>query len=119
MKKVLISATMLIGMMASAMVFSSFTTSREDAEVLNTQISVQGDWREVGRYKGYNGTKVREFVIWEKAGMCGAYYWMTGSHVYKNPDEASGTKYSGQLRQNSEKQWYAAFDGDIYIIKGF
>ncbi|MBR1800421.1 MAG: hypothetical protein IJ767_02855 [Bacteroidaceae bacterium] len=124
MKKVLISATLLIGMVASAVVFSSFTTPKENSEVLDTQISVQGDWREVGRYKGYdaNGRSSSwDFVIWEKEGMCGAYYWtynnlITG--VY-NPDQVSEDKHQrrgGKLMQNSEKKWYASLDGKQYFI---
>jgi len=118
MKKSLISATLLIGMIASAM---AFTTSKENAEVLDTQISAQDDWREVGRYTGYdaNGKKsTYEFIVWEKQGMCGAYYWtyMNQGWVY-NPDNANRTgRSSGQLRQNSEKKWYASLNGTQYFI---
>lgn len=118
MKKSLISATLLIGMIASAMVFSSFTTSKESEEILTTQISVQDGWTKVGRYKGYKegDSRPKLFTIWEKKSMCGSYYWTVDNNEDADPDKAYK---SGQLRQNSEKQWYAAFGGDIYIIKGF
>ena len=110
MKKIMISATLLIGMMASAMVFSSFTTSKENIEVLN----VQGDWRRVGSYYGYddNGKRSdRDFIIWEKDGMCGAYYWTC--YMSGNPDEVSsrpgGAVYTGKLMKNSEGKWYTTY----------
>ena len=119
MKKVLITATLLIGMMASAMVFSSFTTPKLQNEALTSQVNAQEDWKMVGEYKGYKDGDSRPtfFKIWEKQGMCGAYYWVI-DNGYANPDKAS-VGYSGQLRQNREKQWYASWKGDIYIIKGF
>ena len=121
MKKLLISATLLIGMMASAMVFSSFTTPKEQDETFTSQVNVQDGWKEVGRYTGYceeNGA-TKKFIIWEKSGMCGAYYWVIlSTNGVQDPDQAvSGN--TGQLRQNSEKKWYAAYDSKIYIIKGF
>ena len=118
----MISATLLIGMMASVMVFSSFVTPKENAEVLSSQVSAQDDWKEVGRYYGYdaNGKRsMQQFIVWEKQGMCGAYYWtyMCQGWVY-NPDQINGdrSKASGQLRQNSEKKWYASYDGTQYFI---
>ena len=122
MKKVLISATMLIGMMASAMVFSSFTMPKENVNVLMSQNSVPNGWKEVGRYKGYRNGDDKDyltFIIWEKPDMCGAYYWTTGPNASEGPDGPIHKKCTGQLRQNSVKQWYAAYNGDIYIIKGF
>ena len=110
MKKILISATLLIGMMASAMVFSSFTTPKENAKVLN----VQGSWRRVASYYGYDDSGKRsehDFIIWEKDGMCGAYYWTY--YLSGDPDEVSkslgGANYTGKLMTNSEGKWYATY----------
>ena len=117
MKKVLISATLLIGMMASAMVFSSFTTPKENVEVLNNQVSAQDDWREVGRYSGYIDGKqtTTRFIIWEKQGMCGSYYWTVCGDIYDRPDNAKSGR-TGKLMLDGKKNWYASLDGIIYYI---
>lgn len=119
MKKVLISATLLIGMMASVMVFSSFTTSRENVNVLDSKVNVQGDWRRVGTYKGYDASgkaPTYSFTIWEQDGMCGSYYWVYYMDI--NPDECFKYKkeFTGKLMKDSEGRWYAALYGDKYYI---
>ena len=118
MKKVLISATLLIGMMASAMVFSSFTTPKENVKVLTSQTNLREEgWRRVGIYIGKtdNGGESVRFSVWEKEGMCGAYYWTTNESTEKNPDEAF-KKYTGKLMLSSDKKWYAAYNGKKYYI---
>lgn len=111
-----------IGMMGGAMVFSSFVAPKTNDETVCSQIDVNDGWREVGVYFGrgqYYGHESR-FRIWEKDGMCNAYYWVyqnTANDQDKDPDKTSCPK--GALRQNSNKEWYAAYDGEIYIIKDF
>ncbi len=122
MKKVLITMAVLTGMMAGGMVLSSFTAPKTNDKTVCSQINVNDEWREVGRYYGYDKDGNRstyKFVIWEKSGMCGAYYWTYANQgwIY-NPDNVNDDswKSSGQLRQNTEKKWYASLDGTIYFI---
>lgn len=117
MKKTFISVAMLIGMIASAMAFSSFTEPKKNVEIQTVLNSAQDGWREVGRYEGlcFQNGKFKNFIIWEKQGLCGAYYWTERTNPPKNPDQV----LSGQLRKNSDGKWYAAVNGDIYIIRRF
>lgn len=115
----------LTGMVAGAMVFSSFVISKGSKTVVTTNYGTSNkDWRTIGIYYGYCDDcyyKRVELKIWEKEGTCGAYYWVyndTSNSWDKNPDETS-SNYSGALRKNSNNQWYASVKGDIYILKDF
>lgn len=115
MKKLFIAATLLIVMVASAMVLSSFSEPKEDVKNESVQITMNDGWTEVGEYTGSarDGGTVR-FVIWEKEGMCNQYYWVLAGVYVKNPDE---TEYiHGVLRQNRDGEWYAAYNGKNYYI---
>lgn len=119
MKKVLITMAVLTGMMAGAMVFSSFAAPETNEEAVCSQISANDEWTYIGSYYGYNrdGDKSEyQFCIWEKKNACNAYYWVYAAPSY-NPDQAAsqGSK-NGVLRQNSEKKWYCALNGTNYFI---
>jgi len=108
----------LTGMVAGAMVFSSFVVPKTNDETVCSQINANDGWRQVGEYTGYlegSQTVSLTFVIWEKDGLCNAYYWVIkNSQRNKNPDETDCE--TGALRKNREGQWYAAFRGQIYFI---
>ncbi len=125
MKKILITMAVLTGMVAGAMVFSSFVAPKTNDETVCSQINSNDGWRRVGEYMGYkvNSRDTKRFIIWEKDGMCNAYYWVewssgTGIHSNEMNPEKTGNE-TGALRQNSDKEWYAACSGFIYIIKDF
>jgi len=126
MKKIIITTITLITILCGALVFSSFTTMRESLNVTNVKSSDNG-WRKVGKYRGYpegssNPNNYSLFMIWEKEGTCGSYYWVyndtSNGWDTKNPDEVTYTP-TGALRKNSHNQWYAAVNGTIYILKDF
>ena len=124
MKKLFIAASLIIGMIASAMVLSSFSEPKENETVGCSIVIADNGWREVGVYEGcYDRGDGKEkcdyFIIWEKEGMCGAYYWTIVSNPHEDPDYYRNTGYSGGLRQNSDKQWVVAYEGRLYILKGF
>ena len=121
MKKVLFTMVMLTSMVAGTMVFSSFTASKTNDETVCSQISMNDGWRNVGEYYGYDRNGHRStytFIIWEKEGVCGSFYW-TYTGYSGDPDklkERGHSECTGQLRQNSEKKWYAAYNGTNYFI---
>lgn len=111
----------LTGMVASSMVFSSFAAPKDERNNTYVKITVKDGWRMVGIYEGKSADNwTQQFVIWEKEGMCNAYYWVEkwGSDLknQKNPDESESFVNKGILRQNSEKKWYAAYNGRNYFI---
>jgi len=111
----MITLAVLTGMVAGAMVFSSFAAPTTNDEIVCSQISANDEWTYIGSYHGYdrNGKEsVYQFKIWEKKNACNAYYWVYGCS--SNPDETDCD--NGVLRQNSEKKWYAAHDGNNYFI---
>lgn len=115
MKKLFIAASLIIGMIAGAMVLSSFSEPKQGERNESTEITMADGWTRVGVYYGYDMDGDRsyyKFTIWEKEGMCNSYYWVYNSD--KNPDETRST--TGVLRQNSEKKWYAALYGKNYYI---
>lgn len=118
MKKVLITMAVLTGMVAGGMVLSSFMAPKTNDEIEYSQISVNDGWRMVGVYTGKaDGIRDSEqFVVWEKDGMCNAYYWVlkdsTGHD--KNPDETNSS--TGALRKDREGRWYCAYYGNNYYI---
>ena len=115
MKKLFIAASLIIGMVTSAMVLSSFSEPNEMKNDSCTEITMADGWTKVGVYTGSardGGTLI--VVIWEKEGMCNQYYWVVAQAPVKNPDE---TKYDhGVLRQNRDGEWYAACYGKNYYI---
>lgn len=123
MKKLFIAATLLIGMVAGAMVLSSFSEPKVVEEIACSRTELNDGWRVVGTYVGryyFNG-KISDtctFVIWEKEGMCNAYYWVVNNDPKKNPDQVDATS-TGALRKNSENKWCAAFHYKTYIIEEF
>ena len=112
----------LTGMVAGGMVLSSFVTPKTSNKTMCSEICMSDGWRKVGTFTGKTepepGYKSRTegFVIWEKDGMCNAYYWVARDWNYadKNPDET--TQQTGALRKNSAGRWYAAYYGNIYYI---
>lgn len=123
MKKLFIAASLLIGMIAGAMVLSSFSEPKEEGNKDCMGICVKDDgWRRVGSYEGKteDGNNKLLFVIWEKEGMCNSYYWTTGSsYSSENPDwhiEHKMGGATGALRQNRDGYWYAAYQGKNYFI---
>ena len=120
MKKVLITMAVLTSMVAGGMVFSSFAAPKTNDKSAHTQINANNGWRKVGVYFGQtdNGKYGHNFAIWEKDGMCNAYYWVDWScdpiQGNLNPDETRCS--TGALRKNSEGRWYCAQDGYNYYI---
>lgn len=121
MKKLLIAASLLIGMIAGAMVLSSFSEPKEMDYKTCTEITMTDGWTYVGEYVGTTRDGVtHRFKIWEKEGMCNSFYWVAYSKSYViqnwslNPDETNFP--SGVLRRNSEGKWYCAYNGDNYYI---
>lgn len=101
MKKVLISATLLIGMMAGALVFSSFTKANEQDETTFSQINAQGNekYEEVttvsgvyiniksGQKKGFSKT------LYKGINTCGEYYLQIGLGLYYPVHKNSDSKF--------------------------
>lgn len=118
MKKLFIAASLLIGMIAGAMVLSSFSEPKENDNNACMEITMADGWTRVGQYQGVSkDNKTHEFVIWEKEGMCNSYYWVDRHNQgYKNPDEVTSDTGKGVLRKNSEGKWYAAYIGVQYFI---
>lgn len=120
MKKILITMAVLTGMVAGAMVFSSFATPKTNDETVCSQINSNDGWRKVGTYTGTSDDgKTRKFHIWEKDGMCNAYYWVCSDQCSEyNPDEIAEhcNAPTGTLRKNSEGRWYCALYGTNYFI---
>ncbi|MBQ6084382.1 MAG: hypothetical protein IJK92_08555 [Bacteroidales bacterium] len=116
MKKLFIAASLIIGMIAGAMVLSSFSEPKEELNEDCIEITMADDWTYVGDYVGRTSDdKTQRFRIWEKEGMCNSYYWVSKCDNSRlNPDITSCTK--GVLRQNRDGYWYAAFCGDNYFI---
>ena len=107
----------LASMVASAMVLSSFTTPKTNDKTVCSQINVHEGWTRVGVYYGYDRDGNRSdyrFTIWERENACNSYYWVYNDS--RNPDEYDTPCYKGVLRQNSEKKWYAAYNGTNYFI---
>lgn len=123
MKKLFIAASLIIGMMAGAMVLSSFSEPKEDVNKDCTGICVKDDgWRRVGEYTGKSSDgAIKKFIIWEKDNMCNAYHWVLAispvsyCHIKTDPDNTD-PRYTGALRQNRDDYWYAAYDGTNYFI---
>ena len=121
MKKLFIAASLLIGMIAGAMVLSSFSEPKEEINKDCMGICVKDDgWRRVGEYEGKTEDgKSTTFIIWEKEGMCNAYYWVAYHYNAEphreNPDKAPAAA-TGALRQNRDGYWYAAYQGKNYFI---
>lgn len=121
MKKLFIAASLIIGMIAGAMVLSSFSEPKQEIKKCE-KFSITDGWRKVGTCKGEcedctNKISVT-FHIWEKDGMCNAYYWVfPGIIGYDklNPDEVD-SNFTGALRQNNDGKWYAMYDGKKYYI---
>lgn len=121
MKKLFIAATLLIGMVAGAMVLSSFVAPKANDKTECSQITMNDGWRRVGVYYGYDRDGKQSaftFMIWQKEGMCGAYYWTYSLDAKYDPDSAwkVNERFTGELRKNSEGKWYAALDGKNYFI---
>ena len=120
MKKLFIAATLLIVMVAGAMVLSSFSEPKENLKNESVQITTNDDWNRIGEYYGYDRDGKRSwysFVIWQKEGTCGAYYWTYAWDVDPDYMKLNGDKNrTGELRKNSEGKWYAALDGTNYFI---
>ena len=117
MKKLFIAASLIIGMIAGAMVLSSFSEPKQDGKNESTEITMSDGWTRIGQYTGVtNDNKTQTFIIWEKEGMCNAYYWTLSSWGSTTPDNVTTPSCHGVLRQNSEKKWYAAYDGKNYFI---
>lgn len=119
MKKLFIAASLIIGMVASAMVLSSFSEPKEMKNDSCTEITMADGWTKVGDYRGKtrDERKSAQFRIWEKEGMCNQYYWVLydgSENGYENPDETQSS--SGVLRQNRDGEWYAAYYGENYYI---
>lgn len=119
MKKLLIAASLLIGMIAGAMVLSSFSEPQREIRKEKEQITMNERWTKIGEYKGKGPSSYETFVIWQKEGMCNSYYWVNVLHDYRdccytNPDEACST--TGVLMKDRDDNWYAALYGDKYII---
>jgi len=107
----------LTGLVAGGMVFSSFTAPRTNDETVSSQINANDDWTRIGDYYGYDrdGKKSdKQFTIWEKKNACNSYYWVYNDSS-TTPDKRD-SYYTGVLRQNSEKKWYAALAGTNYFI---
>lgn len=114
MKKLLIVASMLTGMVAGAMVLSSFSEPKEMKIGTCKEITMADDWTLVGKYYGKDANGKQSgamFTIWQKEGMCNQYYWVYSDD--KTPDKT--TAAHGVLRQNKEGNWYAA-NGTNYFI---
>ena len=122
MKKILITMAVLTGMVAGAMVFSSFTAPKNNDETVCSQISMNDGWRRVGKYTGKSDDgQYLKFTIWEKEGSCNAYYWVVDCQGVNgvllgesNPDETRCD--TGAVRKNSEGRWYCAYGGRNYFI---
>lgn len=126
MKKILITMAVLTNMVAGALVFSSFAAPKTNDETVCSQINANDGWRQVGKYQGraeYRDGSSRDiltFVVWEKDGLCNAYYWVVANSGNYNPDEAARNYVStGALRKNSEGRWYAACSSLIYYLDDF
>lgn len=120
MKKVLITMAVLASMVAGAMVFSSFAAPKQKMSKECPSITIDEGWNKVGSYYGYNKEGKKSdwcFVVWEKAGMCNAYYWTYDSYVGGpyDPDKVPNGD-TGALRKNSEGKWYAARYGENWFI---
>lgn len=122
-KKIFVTAALFIGMIAGAMVFSSFDTPKQKVSKEFSSITKGDGWNMVGSYFGYDreGNKSSfPFVIWEKAGMCNAYYWTYDHYTCGpiDPDRVKSIKIedTGALRKNSEGKWYAAHQGTNWFI---
>jgi len=120
MKKLFIAASLIIGMIAGAMVLSSFSEPKEELNEDCIEITMADDWTYVGEYVGRTSDdETHRFKIWEKEGMCNSYYWVAKSEYYdngwiNNPDETRCQ--TGVLRRNNEGRWYCAYRGDNYFI---
>ena len=119
MKKLFIAASLIIGMIAGAMVLSSFSEAN-NKEDNKTEITMNDAWKRVGTYTGESrDNEEREFVIWEKDGMCNSYYWTTGLYGSYDPDwhwANNSDSQTGALRKNRNGEWYAAYAGKNYYI---
>lgn len=116
MKKLLIVASMLTGMVAGAMVLSSFSEPKEMKIGTCKEITMADDWTLVGKYYGKDANGMQSgymFNIWQKEGMCNQYYWVYGNDT-NTPDKT--TAAHGVLRQNKEGKWYVAYNGTNYFI---
>lgn len=137
MKKILISATLLIGMIASAVVFSSFTTPKEN-ETMNENLNEVGaTWRRIGRYKGvYWVTGSRGsvsgwayFTIWangdNKAENMRWVYDGGGENEYvrpdgKNPSETRcATGYLRYYKVGAAYRYYCEYQDYQYVLENF
>ena len=122
MKKLFIAASLIIGMIAGVMVLSSFSEPKQEIKKCE-KFSITDGWRKVGTCKGkcedcYT-ISTETFHIWEKDGMCNAYYWVIpyqgGVSDDLNPDEVPSF-YTGALRKNNDGKWYALYNGSKYYI---
>ena len=119
MKKVLIVTAVLIGMMASAMVFSSFKAPKEEK---NTEvykfISNDDEWFMYGEGSFYtcwsvDGVYYGGFYIWKNLNSGNHYY--VGTPCGVNPEDARriGCK-TGQMYKNRDGDWLFDCDGITY-----
>lgn len=137
MKKILISATLLIGMMASTVLFCSFTTPNEN-ETMNENLNEVGaTWRRIGRYKGIYqimGSRGSEygmayFTIWandnNKAENMRWVYDGGGENEYvrpdgKNPSETRcATGYLKSIKVGAAYRYYCEYQGYQYVLEKF
>lgn len=122
MKKLFIAASLIIGMIAGAMVLSSFSEPKQEESIDYTDIMMADGWTYVGEYRGFRedhpgDNYYSKFVyVWEKGGMCGAYYWTLAYNHKYDPDEAVKHNHSNGKLMNSNGKWYFAYDGDRYIV---
>ena len=119
MKKLFIAASLIIGMIAGAMVLSSFSEPKENDNNACMEITMADGWTRVGQYQGVSKDyKSETFIIWEKEGMCNSYYWTSGCYKGADPDWHWDNDPSnvGALRKNRDGEWYAAYDGKNYFI---
>lgn len=114
----------LTGMVAGAMVFSSFAVPTHKESTDCSEVTIKDGWREVGVFIGtckdcYYSQKFR---IWETRDACSSYYWVCNysniddEEFLKNPDETRC--YHGALRQRDGK-WEAVIEGKVYTIRDF
>lgn len=106
---------------SATFVLSSYKTNENNVptEELTAMSDDCDEYTYIGGYKGRteDGQK-RDFVIFQKEGMCNSYYWVMDMHyLYTDYCRYIDKNYSrGVLMKDSEGRWYAAHTGNKYYI---